>query len=356
LARPAGQTTGMKACVIRQARALAVEDVAEPRPGPGEVVLRLGAGGICGSDLHYFADGGVGDFRLRGPMILGHEAAGTVAALGPEVRSLRVGDRVAVNPSRPCGACPPCRAGRRNLCQNVRFFGSAARFPHVNGIFSDRFVAPEENCHPIPGAMSFRAAACAEPLAVALHAAAQAGPLDGRTVFIVGSGPIGVLLAAAARMGGAARIGVTDLLDEPLAFARAMGATETANARTQPERIAAFAAQPGGIDVIFEASGSPPGLERALELIAPGGTIVQVGSLPSGPTPVPLSRIVPREVRLVGSFRFDREYAAAVSALTSGRIDVTPLLTHDFPFSALQEAFAAAADRRTGMKVSLRPD
>jgi len=346
----------MKACVLRKARDLAVEDVAEPSPAAHEVVIRLGAGGICGSDLHYFADGGVGNFKLREPMILGHEAAGVVTRLGPGVDSLRLGDRVAVNPNHPCGVCPPCQAGRRNLCQNVRFFGSAARFPHVNGVFAERFVARAENCHVIPAAMPFRVAACAEPLAVAIHAVTQAGPVSGRSIFIVGAGPIGVLVAAAARLAGAARVCASDLLDEPLAIARATGATETVNARTQPERIAEFAAKSGDFDTVFEASGNPLGLASALEIVGPGGTVVQIGSLPGGQIPAPLSRVMSKEIRLVGSFRFDREYGAAVDALISGAVDVTPLLTHEFTFSELPEAFLTAADRRTGMKVSLRPD
>ncbi len=345
----------MKACVIRGARDLAVEERAAPEPSASEVVIRLGAGGICGSDLHYFAEGGVGDFKLREPMILGHEAAGVVARIGPSVRSVKVGDRVAVNPNQPCGACPQCLAGRRNLCRNVRFFGSAARFPHVNGVFAELFLAPEENCHAIPDGLSFRAAACAEPLAVAMHAVAQAGSVHGRAVFIVGSGPIGVLVAAAARLAGATRVCVSDLIDEPLAIARAMGATETVNGRTEPGRIAAFEENPGDFDVVCEASGSPAGLATALGIVAPGGTIVQIGILPSGQTAAPLNRIISREIRLVGTFRFDREYAQAVAALASGAVDVSPLLTHEFTFDALQRAFSVAADRRTGMKVSLRP-
>ncbi len=345
----------MKACVIRGARDLAVEERAAPEPSGSEVVIRLGAGGICGSDLHYFAEGGVGDFKLREPMILGHEAAGVVARIGPSVRAVKAGDRVAVNPNQPCGACPQCVAGRRNLCRNVRFFGSAARFPHVNGVFAELFLAPEENCHPIPDSLSFRAAACAEPLAVAMHAVAQAGSVRGRGVFIVGSGPIGVLVAAAARLAGATRVCVSDLIDEPLAIARAMGATETVNGRTEPGRIAAFEENPGDFDVVCEASGSPAGLATALGIVAPGGTVVQIGILPSGQTAAPLNRIISREIRLVGTFRFDREYAQAVAALASGAVDVSPLLTHEFTFDALQRAFSVAADRRTGMKVSLRP-
>lgn len=345
----------MKACVIRKAGDLAVEEVSDPSPAVHEVVIRLEAGGICGSDLHYFAEGGVGNFKLRQPMILGHEAAGTVLRIGPEVRSLKEGDRVAVDPSRPCGSCRQCRAGRRNLCRNMRFFGSAARFPHVNGIFADFFVIHEENCHAIPARLSFKAAACAEPLAVAFHAAAQAGSMLGRKVIIMGAGPIGVLVAAVARFGGAERICITDLLDEPLAIARAMGATETVNVKTQPDRIDAFGSDAGNFDIVFEASGSPRSLASALEVVETGGTIVQIGHLPSGPTSVSLNRVLAKELKLTGSFRFDREFCAAVEALISGDIDVAPILTHEFTFDELHKAFLTAADRRVSIKVSLRP-
>ena len=345
----------MKSCVLRKTRDLALEDAAEPAPGAREVVIRLGAGGICGSDLHYFAEGAAGDYTLREPLVLGHEAAGVVSRLGPEVTRLKIGDRVAVNPSQPCGRCRQCQAGRRNLCQDLRFYGSASRFPHMAGVFAELFVARDENCHVIPDSLSFRAAACAEPLAVALHAAAQAGPLSGRSVFIVGSGPIGVLVAAAARLGQAGRICVADVIDEPLAIARAMGATESLNVRTRPDLVAAYGAKPGTFDVVFEASGSPPGLATALEVVAAGGTIVQIGNLPGGQTSAPLIRVVSKELRLVGSLRFDREYASAVDALVSGRIDVAPMLTHEFAFSDLERAFLTASDKRAAMKVSLRP-
>jgi L-idonate 5-dehydrogenase len=226
----------------------------------------------------------------------------------------------------------------------------------VQGLFADYFVVTEENCFPVPAELSARAAACAEPLAVALHAVEQAGSLVGRHVFIAGSGPIGVLLAAAARLAGAARICVTDLLDEPLLIARAMGASETVNVKTEPNRLQDFGANRGVFDVAFEASGHPSGLANALQFTAPGGAVVQVGMLPRGDSPVPMNRLVAKELRLFGTFRFDREYATAVTLLATGRIDVTPMLTHEFRFSELAEAFATAADKRRAMKVSLRPD
>jgi L-idonate 5-dehydrogenase len=345
----------MKACVLRAAGDLNVEDLPEPFPGTGEVIISLGAGGICGSDLHYFAEGGVGDFRLRQPLTLGHEVAGQVLAVGASVSRLKPGDRVAVNPSHPCGHCRPCLEGRRNLCRNARFFGSAARFPHVQGAFSERFVAAEGNCFPIPDSLSFRAAACAEPLAVCLHAFGLAGSVAGRNVLVTGSGPIGVLLVAAARMGGAARVCVTDLCDEALAIGLSMGATDSINVAREPDRLTGLTAELDGFDAVFEATGHPAGLASAIGAATLGGVLVQVGMLPRGQTPAPFHPIVARELRVVGSFRFDREYPVAVAAIAGGRVDVAPMLTHEFAFSELGAAFEMAGDRRRAMKVSLRP-
>lgn len=345
----------MKACVIHGAGNLVIEDRPDPSPGPQEVVVRLGAGGICGSDLHYFGEGGVGDFRLREPMILGHEGAGEVVEVGRAVTAVDVGDRVAVNPNHPCGSCAPCQSGRRNLCRNVRFFGSAARFPHVPGLFAEYFLAHEDNCHVLPADFPYRIAACAEPLAVALHAVERAGKLLGRSVFIAGAGPIGVLLAAAARLAGANRICVTDLFDAPLAIARAMGATETINIKERPAAVPGKITNGDAFDVAFEASGHPSAVANVIELTAPGGRIVQVGMLPRGDTGAPLNRIIARELEFVGTFRFGPEYARAVNALVSGQVEVSPMLTHEFTFGDVDAAFAMAADKHRAMKVSLSP-
>jgi L-idonate 5-dehydrogenase len=345
----------MKACLLSGALNLQLSELPDPEPGPGQAVVRLGSGGICGSDLHYYSDGGNGDFRLREPLVLGHEVAGEVVAVGREVKSVKPGDRVAVNPNHPCGHCRQCRAGRRNLCQNVAFYGSAARFPHVQGAFAEFFLANEENCHVVPRDFPYRAAACAEPLAVALHALEQAGSVEGKSVFISGSGPIGVLLCAAARLGRASRVCASDVLDEPLIIARSMGATESVNVVDQPGRIEELANGKGAFEIALEASGHPSGLATALTLVEPGGTIVQVGNLPRGQTAAPLGKLVAKEVRLSGSFRFDREYARAVEVLQSGQIDLAPMLTHEFTFADLIPAFATAADKRVAMKVSLRP-
>ena len=219
----------MKACTIHGPKSLEIEDRPIPKPDTNDLIIRLGAGGICGSDLHYYHEGGVGDFRLKKPFILGHEVAGEVVEVGSGVESLKLGQRVAVNPTRACLRCPECLSGRSNLCRDVFFYGSAARVPHVDGGFAEYFIATERQCIPIPETMDFRVAACAEPLAVTGHAAFRAGSLVGKRVLITGAGPIGVLLAATCRFSGATDVVLTDLLDEPLETAKKMGATETVN-------------------------------------------------------------------------------------------------------------------------------
>jgi L-idonate 5-dehydrogenase len=338
----------MKALVLHAAHDLRLDELPEPTFGPEEVLIRMSAGGICGWDLHYYQHGGVGDFLLHQPMTLEHEVAGEVVAVGADVDRVSVGQRVAVNPSRPCLHCDYCLSGHSNLCLNMRFFGSAARFPHVQGALAELFVARQDQCEPVPNALDYAVAACAEPLDVTLHAAAQAEPLLGMQVLIVGAGPIGALLAASTRLAGATAITVTDLADAPLRVAAQMGASVTVNVKTE--------ALEGRFDVAFEASGSLAGLPSALGALRPGGRLVQVGMLPPGLTSAPLNPLISREITLIGSFRFHREFAWAAQLLASGRIDVTPILSARLPFSRAQEAFVLAADRGRAVKVSLLPD
>jgi L-idonate 5-dehydrogenase len=193
----------MRAAVLYAPKDLRIEDVADAPLGPREVEVRIEAGGICGSDLHYYFDGGFGTVRLKEPMILGHEIAGLVACVGAEVASIKPGQRVAVNPSRPCGACRYCQEGKQNHCLDMRFYGSAMRFPHVQGGFREVLVCDDTQAVPVPATMSAAKAAFAEPFAVCLHAVNRAGPLLGKRVLVTGAGPIGALTVIAARRAGA---------------------------------------------------------------------------------------------------------------------------------------------------------
>lgn len=339
-----------RALFIHAAHDLRVEEAAPGTPGPGEVLVRIGAGGICGSDLHYFHAGGFGAVRLRQPMVLGHEVAGTIAGVGPGV-AWAIGARVAVNPSLPCGACTFCRAGAPNHCLDMRFFGSAMRMPHVHGAFREALVCEAARCVVLPADMPLALAAFAEPLAVCLHAAAQAGPLLGRRVLVTGAGPIGVLAVAVARLGGAAEVVATDLLAAPLGIAARMGASRTIALRDEPEALTAYSADKGHFDVVFEASGSGAALAGAIEAARPGATIVQMGL--GDDIPLPLSRLVAKEILLRGTFRFHAEFAQAVDVLARGAIDPMPMLSASFPIEQAGEAFALASDRGRAMKVQL---
>jgi L-idonate 5-dehydrogenase len=343
----------MRAAVIHAAKDLRIDTLAEREPGPDEVLVRFGAGGICGSDLSYYGKGRVGDFALREPMVLGHEVAGTIERIGASVDSVRPGDRVAVDPSRPCRACDYCRAGRSNLCRNMRFFGSAAMFPHVQGAFSEVFLARADQCVTVPDTMPMRVAASAEPLAFALHGVRRAGELLGRQVLIAGAGPIGLLCAMAARLAGAARIVCTDLVDEPLAVARAIGADEAINVRQEPERLAAYEAGKGTFDVALEATGSPAALASLFRVVRPGGRVVQLGMMPPGDIPVPANMLMAREIDFVGAFRFSEEFRTAVRLLASGRVDVAPILSAEMPMGQADAAFQMAGDRTRAIKVHL---
>jgi len=346
----------MRRLVIHAPLDLRVEEDAEATVlGPQDVLVRIGAGGICGSDLHYYRHGGFGTVRLKQPMVLGHEVAGTVSAVGAMVKRVRPGDRVAVNPSQPCGACNYCAAGVANHCLDMRFYGSAMRYPHVQGAFRDVLVCNEAQALPIASHVSLGQAAFAEPLAVCLHAVRQSGGIKDKRVLVTGSGPIGCLLILAARYSGAREIVATDVVDETLAIARTVGADQTINAAATPEKLRAFAANKGTFDVGFEASGSAEALTGAIDAVKPSSTIVQVG-LSGGALPIPLNMIVSKEISLRGSFRFHPEFAEAVDAIGTGQIDVAPLLTRTVPLQEAISAFELASDRRRAMKVQLAFD
>ena len=255
--------------------------------GPGQVLVRVGFGGICGSDLHYFHHGGFGTVRIQQPMVLGHEVAGTVAAVADDVTSVGVGDRVAVNPSRPCSACKYCLEGLPNQCLDMRFYGSAMRMPHIQGAFRDALVCNASQCHIVADGIPLQQAALAEPFSVGLHGVSRAGPLLGKRVLVSGCGPIGALALVAARVHGAAEIVVTDVVDEPL----------------------------------------------------------------GGDVSIPQNLVVAKELAILGSFRFHAEFALALQLINQRRVDLQPLITRAFPMAQAREAFELASDRKQAMKV-----
>ena len=341
----------MRAVVIHAPKDLRVEDSPVEDVGPGQVRIRVEAGGICGSDLHYYQHGGFGTVRIQEPMILGHEVAGIVEETAKDVSGIAVGDRVAVSPSRPCGQCTYCQSGNHIHCLDMRFYGSAMRMPHIQGAFREILVADSTQCHKVNDRVDAACAAMAEPLAVCLHAVRRAGPLLGKRVLITGSGPIGVLCAMAARRAGALEIVATDVAAAPLAVMRAAAADTVLNVGDQADALEPYAADKGSFDVHFEASGNAKALVGAFDALKPGAIIVQVGL--GGDAMIPMNTIVAKEFQLRGTFRFHEEFGHAVELMGRGLIDVGALVSATIPVEQAIEAFELAGDRSQSMKVQL---
>ncbi len=340
-----------RALFIHSEKDLRVQEVAVPSLGEGEVKVRIKFGGICGSDLHYYLHGGFGTVRLREPMVLGHEVAGVIEAVGAAVKDLKVGDKIAVNPSRPCHTCEYCQKEMCNHCMNMRFYGSAMPFPHIQGAFRDILVAEATQCVVFPQTTDESIAAFAEPLSVVLHAAKQFGDLKSKDVLVTGCGPIGSLAVLVARAKGAKRIVVTDVADEPLAMAQTLGADLVINVRREMEGLLNYVKKERCFDCLFEASGNERALCDAIECLQPKARMIQIGL--GGEMTLPINRIVAKELELCGTFRFHEEFSEAVQLLASGRVKVEPLLTEVLPMEKAIEAFELACDRSRAMKVQL---
>ena len=328
-----------------------VESALEPLAA-GMVRVRFGAGGICGSDMHYFRHARTGDFVVTSPLILGHEVAGEIVEIGGNAPGLAVGDRVAVNPSRWCGHCVRCREGRENLCENIYFMGSASKTPHMQGGFASIFDATPQQCVKVPADLPFAAAALAEPLAVCLHAVARAGDISGRKVVLFGAGPIGLLTLLSAKLAGASEVTVVDIAAAPLAFAKELGADSVVDVSAGDTELKSLAAE-RQFDVAFEISGTPAGLASAIASVRRGGTVVQVGNLPGGQIAAPANAVMSKELDLKGSFRFAQEFSTAVDLIVAGKVDVLRLVTAERPLSQAPEAFRLALDRSQSVKVVL---
>lgn len=340
----------MKTIVAHNAKDLRIEEAEMPSPGTGQVLIRMEAGGICGSDLHYYNHGGFGTVRLKEPMILGHEVAGQIESLGPDVKNLEEGQRVAISPSRPCGDCAYCREGSHNHCLNMRFYGSAMPFPHIQGAFREYIVVDATQCA-IADGLSAGEAAMAEPLSVVLHAAKGAGDLMGKRVLVTGCGPIGMLAIIVARAAGAIEIVATDVAPFTLEKAREIGADAIHNVAEESDPFSTYSADKGHFDVLFECSGVAAALASTIPAMRPGATIMQLGL--GGDMTLPVQAMTAKELQLRGSFRFHEEFFTAVKMMHNGRLDVKPLITHSFPISEVVPAFEMAADRSQAIKAQI---
>ncbi len=340
----------MKAIVIHDAKDLRIEERDSAPPKAGEVQVHIAAGGVCGSDLHYYNHGGFGPVRLKEPMILGHEVSGHISAIGSGVNGFSEGDLVAVSPSRPCGFCRFCQEGRQNQCLNMRFYGSAMPMPHIQGAFRQVLNAGAAQCVKASG-LSAAEAAMAEPFAVVLHATRTAGDLLGKRVLITGCGPIGVLSIIAARRAGAIEIVATDLSENALMHAKKAGADTVINTSANQSALDQFTPDKGYFDVMFECSGAVSALSAGITAMRPGGIIMQLGL--GGDMSLPMMAITAKELQLRGSFRFHTEFATAIELMQGGLVDLKPLVTHTMPLDKAEDAFLIANDRSQAMKAQI---
>lgn len=342
----------MKACVLHGASDMRLESIAAEPLTDSSVRVRLGAAGICGSDQHYFTRGQMGAFAMREPFVLGHEMSGDVIELGAGVTDLALGDRVVIDPALNCGACPPCRSGRVNLCEDVRFMGSASRFPHLNGGFREQFVVERVRCLPVPAGSPHELIVFAEPLSVALHALRRAGNLFGARVMVAGAGTIGCLITAALRAAGAGRIYVSDPSPWRREVALRMGATSVLDP-TDGTSVDLWDKAGGNFDAGFEASGHPGAFNDLVRSTTRGGKVVLVGMIPSSTCHVPFHLLTVREIDLVSTFRQNGVFQQAIDMLLGGAIDPTPILSAQFELDDFAAAFACSFERDKSLKVLL---
>lgn len=340
----------MKTIVAHAAKDLRIETADPQSPGAGQVLIRIARGGVCGSDLHYYNHGGFGTVRLREPMVLGHEVSGRVEAIGEGVTNLSIGQLVAISPSRPCGQCTYCQIGQQNHCMNMRFYGSAMPFPHIQGAFRELLVADQSQCAPAEG-LTAEEAAMAEPLSVVLHAAKRAGDLMGKRVLVTGCGPIGQLAILVARAAGAVEIAATDISSFTLQTAREIGADAAHDIAADPAALEKYAEGKGRFDVLFECSGVAAALAGAVPAMRPGAIIMQLGL--GGDMTLPVQAMTAKELELRGSFRFHEEFFTAVEIMQAGRLNVKPLVTHVFDLNDAVPAFEMASDRSQAIKAQI---
>ena len=340
-------TVLMRAAFLTGIRQLEIREVPEPGlAGRRDVLLRVGAVGVCGSDLHYYTAGRIGSQAVAYPERVGHECAGTVMAVGDAVIALEPGQRVAVDPLITCGLCDQCRAGRRHTCRNQSFLGSPGQAP---GALAEVLVIPADCCYSIPHSMNMAEAAMVEPFSIGLYAQRLAGVASGAKLAILGAGPIGLSVLLACRTIGECRAYVTDPVDERLEAARRCGAAWAGNPRATDVIAAINKLEPSGVDFVFECAGQQETLDQATEILRPGGMLLIVGIPEFDRVSFPIHTLRRKELSIHNVRRQAGCTSAAIDLIASGAVRVDPLVTHHFPLAKAREAFDLVADYRDGV-------
>ena len=328
------------AAVMPEIGRIEIRDVGEPAPGPRQAVVRIEAVGVCGSDTAYFTVGYIGDYVVEGPIILGHEVAGQVVAIGSEVTRVRVGDRVAIEPGEPCRDCRDCMAGRYHLCPSLRFLAT----PPYDGALVQRIALDERQLFPIPDSMSYEEAALCEPLSVGIWACRRAGLEPGDHVLVTGAGPVGILAAQVARAFGAASVTLVDVSDFRLEMARGLGfATERVGEGVRDD-----------FDVLVECSGAPTALADGMRRLRTNGRAAMVG-MPKQAVELPLSKLNVKELTIGLVNRYAHTWPTAISLVSSGRVDVASIVTHRFALDETAEALMLGKHAPDSMKAVIAP-
>jgi L-iditol 2-dehydrogenase len=330
-----------RAAVMTELGKIVVQDRPEPDPGPQEAVVRVEAVGVCGSDTAYYKVGRIGDYVVDGPIILGHEVSGQVIEVGSQVRNVSVGDRVAVEPGTPCRNCRECMAGRYHLCPDLVFLAT----PPYDGALMERMTIDARNLHPIPDEMTYEEGALLEPLSVGIWGCKRAGLQPGDDVLVTGAGPVGLLAGATARALGAGSVTITDLSPFRLDLARTLGLrTERSDA---PGKV--------DFDVLLECSGAPGVLGSAMRRLRPAGRAAMIGMSKEEAIGLPLSQLNPQELTLSLVNRYNHTWPIAIELVSSGRVDVKPLVTHHFPLDATEDALTLGSRVADSVKAVIHP-
>jgi L-iditol 2-dehydrogenase len=334
----------VKAAYLTGIRQVEVREALRPEvSGPRDVLLHIDTVGVCGSDMHYFRTGRIGDQVVQFPWILGHECAATVAAAGAEAGPLKAGDRVAVDPLIWCGRCDQCLSGREHTCRNQKFLGCPGQ---VAGCLAEYLVMPAASCYPVPASLDAAATVLVEPMSIALWAQRLAGDLAGARVAILGAGPIGLCVLLACRATGAEAVYVTDIRDNRAALAASMGADWTGSPERQDIVAAVLAAEPLGLDAVFECAGEQSTLDEALALVRPGGRIMLVGIPEQDRVSFEIATLRRHEVTVQPVRRQNHCVGETIEMIAAGRLDVKPMVTHDYTLEQTQGAFETVADYR----------
>lgn len=337
----------MKAAVLTGVRRMEVREVPDPKIEKGtDVLLKIEKVGVCGSDVHYFETGRIGSQVVQFPFIVGHECAATVAEVGPDVRSLQVGQEVVVEPAVSCHACPQCKAGRENTCFNLRFLGTPGQ---GNGCLSQYIVMPEECCLPTHGRISIEQGVLCEPLAIAVYAVKQSRLARGKDVAVLGAGPIGLCCLVSARAAGVGACYMTEKIDERVEIARKAGAAWVGNPLGEDVVAAILQRRPLGMDIVYECAGQQETIDQAVDLLKPGGTLLLIGIPREDRISLSIDKIRRKEVTIINVRRQNKCTHAAMDLVASGAARVDFMVTHRFALEQVQEAFELVAGYRDGV-------